>query len=224
MYRYLTVEQFAGLLEKIVYGAGESTDMAGCDIPQQRRELIKRRTAAGIIHHVLLRQGEGDEEHMEAALALKDLYVCRTCVNHIAQVYVKGIMTEWDRGCFGVDEKITCEEAEEILHRVTDSKLRRKPELPSAAGWKMISGQEAEAMLEADRRILLVDVRSEEEYGREHRRGSINVPLRKLFQNPYCVCADRAAVLFLYCERGYQSRMAAGLLAEAGYQKVYAVI
>ncbi len=221
--KYLTVEQFAGLLENIFYDAGKGTYKAGCDVPQRPEEFIKRRTAAGIIHHALLCTGETDEEHIEAAFRLKDLYTCKTCVNHIAQVYAKGIMTARQDGSFGVDEKITCKEAGEALSRVTDEGLRRKPKPPAPAGWSVITWQEAERMLEADRRILLVDVRSREEYSEEHRKGSVNAPLQTLLTNPYCVCADRTAVLLLYCKSGYKSRIAAELLAKAGYDSVYAI-
>lgn len=222
--RYLTVEQFAGLLERIVCGARDGAVAAVRDASQQPEELIKRRTAAGIIHQVLLCAGEADEEQIGAALRLRDLYVCRTCVNHIAQVYAKGIIAEWGDGFFGVDELITYKEAEEMLHRIMDRQLRRKPELSASAGWTLIMWREAELMLKADRRILLVDVRSEEEYSQGHRKGSINVPLQTLFRNPYCACADRETTVFLYCQRGYKSRIAAGLLAEAGYQNVYVIL
>lgn len=221
---YLTVVQFAGLLENVVYHADKGAGKVDWDVPQHSGELIKRRTAAGMVHHVLLRMGEADEESIEAALRLKDLYTCRTCVGHIVQVYVKGIMTEWSDGAFGVGEQITYREAEEIVNRAADSQLRKKPGLSVRAGWTTVMWQEAEQMLKEDRRILLVDVRSGEEYGQGHRKGSINVPLQALFRNPYCVCADRAAVLFLYCQRGYKSRIAAELLARAGYGNVYVVL
>lgn len=221
---YLTVGQFTGLLEKIVYHCDKGAERIGRDVSQQSEELIKRRTAAGMIHHVLLFMGEEDEESVEAAMRLKDLYTCRTCVNHIAQIYVKGIMTEWNNGVFGVDEQITYKEAEEILQRVTDRQLRRKPGQSVHTGWTAIMRQEAEQMLKEDRRILLVDVRSEEEYRQEHRKGSINVPLQMIFKNHYCICADRTANIFLYCQRGCKSRIAARLLADAGYGNVYVIL
>lgn len=222
--RYLTVGQFVSLLEKNIYEVGVGTVHVDYDILQQPGELIKRRTVAGIIHQVLLCRGEADEEHVEAALVLKDLYNCRTCVNHIAQVYTKGIMEEWDNGLFGVDENLTCNEAKELMRRVLDRQHRRKPGLSVSVEWTTLMWREAEVLLKADRRILLVDVRSKEAYRQGHRRGSINVPLSELFKNPYCVCADRSTVLFLYCQKGYMSRIAAGLLVKAGYQRVYVVV
>lgn len=221
---YLTVGQFAGLLERMISDEEKETGRIDCDVSQQSEEPIRRRTAAGMIHQFLLRIGEEDEESIEAALQLKDLYTCRTCVNHIAQVYVKGIMTEWRDGIFGVEEQITDREAEEILRRITNRQLRKRPKPTARAGWTTVMWQEAERMLKEDRKILLVDVRSEDDYEQGHRKGSINVPLQALFKNSYCVCADRAAILFLYCEKGYQSRIAAQLLAQAGYGNVTVVL
>lgn len=224
MNEYLTVEQFVALLGHSMYAAEDRMGRADSEVPQKPQELITRKTAAGIIHRALLLSGEADEEGIDAAWQLKDLYTCKTCVNHIAQVYSKGIMTAQETGLFGVDEKISREEAEEIIQKVIDKNLRCRPKPPVLGGWKTILWQEAQRMLQADRRILPVDVRSEEAYCQAHQKGSVNVPLEALFKNPCCVCADRDAVLFLYCERGCRSRIAADLLTKAGYQNVYVVL
>lgn len=224
MKEYLTVEQFVALLGHSMYAAEDRMGRADSEVSQKPQELITRKTVAGIIHRALLLSGEADEEGIDAAWQLQDLYTCKACVNHIAQVYSKGIMTAQEDGLFGVDEKISREEAEEIIQKVTDKGRRSRPKAPVPAKWKTILWQEAEQMLQADRRILPVDVRSEEAYCQAHQKGSVNVPLEALFQNPSCVCADRDAVLFLYCERGCKSRIAADLLTKAGYENVYVVL
>lgn len=224
MKEYLTVEQFVGMLHDSADLVREGTGRGYGEVSQKSQELIMRKTAAGIIHRALLLSGEADEEGIDAAWQLQDLYTCKACVNHIAQVYSKGIMTAQEDGLFGVDEKISREEAEEIIQRVINKRLRNRPKPPLPAKWKTILWQEAEQMLQADRRILPVDVRSEEAYCQAHQKGSVNVPLEALFQNPGCVCADRDAVLFLYCERGCKSRIAADLLTKAGYENVYVVL
>ena len=54
---------------------------------------LKRKDCARIVHLFLKRQlEEADEDDFGAASNLQDLYDCRVCVNHVAQVYVKGIM------------------------------------------------------------------------------------------------------------------------------------
>lgn len=53
---------------------------------------LTRRTAARIIHQFCkIELGVPDSADISSAEKLKDLYTCRACVNHIAQVYVKGI-------------------------------------------------------------------------------------------------------------------------------------
>ncbi len=54
---------------------------------------LNRQTAARIIHMFLLIEcGLQDLADITPAKVLKDLYTCRTCSNHIAQVYCRGIM------------------------------------------------------------------------------------------------------------------------------------
>ncbi|PWT28999.1 hypothetical protein [Butyrivibrio fibrisolvens] len=56
-------------------------------------DYITRKAAARIIHHALLYLlDEIDVSDIRHANVLVDLYDCRTCVLHIAQVYCKGIM------------------------------------------------------------------------------------------------------------------------------------
>lgn len=56
-------------------------------------DYITRKAAARIIHHTLLYLlDELDVSDIRPANVLVDLYDCRTCVLHIAQVYCKGIM------------------------------------------------------------------------------------------------------------------------------------
>ena len=54
---------------------------------------LNRQTAARIIHMFLLIEcGLQDLADITPATTLKDLYTCRACANHIAQVYCRGIM------------------------------------------------------------------------------------------------------------------------------------
>lgn len=63
-----------------------------CDLAEPGK-VLRHMDAARILHlymqHVL---GIPDLTDISAAGILKDLYDCRVCVNHIAQVYLRGIM------------------------------------------------------------------------------------------------------------------------------------
>lgn len=55
--------------------------------------MLNRQTAARIIHQFMVVElGVPDIADIKEAERLRDLYTCRVCANHIAQVYVRGIM------------------------------------------------------------------------------------------------------------------------------------
>ncbi|MCQ2584583.1 MAG: glycoside hydrolase family 27 protein [Treponema sp.] len=84
-------------------------------------EQIDRRHVAASVHQYLLESiGEKDEENWDAAKELKDLYDCRVCVTHIAQMYVKGIMPALlpDDKIWGTREPVDSDELKEIVLRV----------------------------------------------------------------------------------------------------------
>lgn len=219
-------------------GRNAAGDFPGADIWQRGMEKgwleererleaekpIERRTAAKIAHEFLRREcGEADEADWGAARRLKDLYDCRTCVNHVAQVYAKGIMTGLSEDVFGMREGLQTEEAAEIAKRLTDRKRRRPPLNAGKEGAlsRSLSLEQALALVRGDSGAVLVDVRTREAYAREHLSGAVNVPFSVILEDPGAVTADQAALLLLYCDGGYQSEIAANRLAEAGYLQAY---
>lgn len=91
-------------------------------------DYITRKAAARIIHHTLLYLlDEIDVSDIRPANVLVDLYDCRTCVLHIAQVYCKGIMgsktiTDKSSGktyeIFDMNSGIEHEEMKKILSKI----------------------------------------------------------------------------------------------------------
>lgn len=57
---------------------------------------ITRKNAARIIHMYLLKVCGISDLPMTGASVLRDLYDCRVCANHVAQVYLRGIMEARD--------------------------------------------------------------------------------------------------------------------------------
>ena len=85
---------------------------------------LERRTAAYMVHVYLTEViNEPDEPSIEPAFILKDIYECSACIRHIAQVYLKGIMSAKD-GVFGVRTPVEKDEAVCIAERVRDRSLR----------------------------------------------------------------------------------------------------
>ncbi len=183
---------------------------------------MEKREAARIIHQVLITTlHEKDEMSWQVARNLKDIYECHTCVIHIAQVYAKGIMNATkENRTFGIHEKITYEEMRDMLAKTMDQSLRRKPQKEIQSNIRIINQQELEEILVNDHRAMLVNVRLQEEYEKSHIEFSVNIPLEKIYKNPYAVCENRSTQIIFYCNKGYQSTLAAALLIDAGYEKV----
>lgn len=79
----------------------------------------------------------------------------------------------------------------------------------------------AKASLDNDPSIILLDVRTEEEYKEGHLPGSILIPDYELQDRVATELPDKEAVIFLYCRSGNRSKTAAYRLLEMGYTQVY---
>ena len=90
-----------------------------------RGEELERRTAARIIHmYMRTVLGVKDVEDITPAYELRDLFDCRVCANHIAQVYMRGIMDAVRIGelcIFDVHGKVTREEAVSYVGKIKES-------------------------------------------------------------------------------------------------------
>ena len=89
---------------------------------------VLTRKAAAKMTHVYMKDvlKIKDIEDINPAEKLRDLYDCRTCVNHIAQVYLRGIMdaveidgiSEGSLFVFDGKGEVSPKEAREIVERV----------------------------------------------------------------------------------------------------------
>ena len=112
----------------------EDQDERFCD------KNLNRQTAARILHQFMkIEMGLPDLKDIFAANLLADLYTCHTCVNHIAQVYLRGIMEAQTVERDGVEykifnhlEELSFEEVNTIIKRVSGA-LRGCPPLEGVA-------------------------------------------------------------------------------------------
>ncbi|MDO5729145.1 MAG: rhodanese-like domain-containing protein [Actinomycetaceae bacterium] len=68
--------------------------------------------------------------------------------------------------------------------------------------------------------VLLIDVRTEEEFAAGHVPGAINIPLDQIAEKISEVSADQTQPLALYCRSGNRSGQALSVLESVGYQKL----
>lgn len=87
------------------------------------------------------------------------------------------------------------------------------------AAEQTISSRDAKALLEKNRNVYLLDVRSPQEYGQGKLAGSALIPVGQLERRIAEVPKDKPVLV--YCAVGSRSGYAAGLLVRRGYKEVY---
>ena len=83
-----------------------------------------------------------------------------------------------------------------------------------------IDSAEAKKRLDMEKEIILLDVRTREEYIQNHIPGSTLIPLNLLESEASQTLLDTQAPIFVYCRSGVRSRVAVEMLLKQGYTNV----
>lgn len=83
-----------------------------------------------------------------------------------------------------------------------------------------LSMKEAQVELEKDKSIVLIDVRTEDEYRQGHINGSVNIPLDRLPGVFEKKVPDKNSRIFVYCLSGARSAQGCGWMEQKGYKNV----
>lgn len=89
------------------------------------------------------------------------------------------------------------------------------------AEYKKITAEEAKERMDKDDKVVILDVRTEEEYQEGHVPGAIVIPNETISSEPLEELPDMDQEILVYCRSGNRSGQAAKKLAEAGYTQVY---
>ncbi|RLG31884.1 hypothetical protein DRN97_08700 [Methanosarcinales archaeon] len=85
-----------------------------------------------------------------------------------------------------------------------------------------ITVEEAHEMMEADpEEIILLDVRTEEEYEERHIPDAVNIPLSELESRIGELDKYKSKKIIVYCKTGSRSRTASEILVQNGFKNVY---
>ena len=76
-------------------------------------------------------------------------------------------------------------------------------------------------MMEEDDSLIILDVRTEEEFKEGHIEGAILIPNNELKERANEELPDKDSTILVYCRSGARSAMSAQELADAGYTNVY---
>ena len=81
--------------------------------------------------------------------------------------------------------------------------------------YKLITTNEAIELINDG--ATIIDVRTPEEYSREHISGAINIPLDMIDS----ISIDTSSKIVVYCQSGMRSKQAVEKLAKLGYKNLY---
>ena len=86
--------------------------------------------------------------------------------------------------------------------------------------YQMISMEEAKKIMDEEDNIVILDVRTQEEYESGHIPGAICVPNENIGEEAIVELPNKDQKILLYCRSGNRSKQAAGKLAKAGYTNI----
>lgn len=84
-----------------------------------------------------------------------------------------------------------------------------------------IDHSEAKKRLDTEKDIILLDVRTEQEYVENHIPRSTLIPLNVLAREASKKLSNKQATIFVYCRSGNRSKAAVKRLLKLGYSNVY---
>ncbi len=84
-----------------------------------------------------------------------------------------------------------------------------------------IKPEEAKARLDKGENIILLDVRTQEEYNEKRIPDSILIPVEGIDKDAPAKITDKNTTIFVYCRSGNKSAIAAEVLTVMGYTQVY---
>lgn len=79
------------------------------------------------------------------------------------------------------------------------------------------------SIVKNNQNVILLDVRSKQEYDEGHLKGAINIPIYELEYRAENELKNKQCVVIAYCSAGIRSRKALGILRKLGYQNLYNV-
>lgn len=86
-----------------------------------------------------------------------------------------------------------------------------------------ISQNEIINIIKNNEDVILLDVRSRQEYNEGHLRGAINIPVYELQYRSKNELKNKNSIIIAYCSAGIRSRKAVNILKRLGYKNLYNV-
>jgi len=103
-----------------------------------------------------------------------------------------------------------------------DSEVTKAPtSSPSTPILEIISAETAKKMMDTSSDLIILDVRTEEEYKSGHIDGAILIPDYEVEAKAEEILEDKSVTILVYCRSGRRSALAAQILNDLGYTSIY---
>lgn len=89
------------------------------------------------------------------------------------------------------------------------------------SGYRKITAEKAKKMMDENEQVILLDVRTVEEFDEKHIDGAILIPDYEIDDRAETDLPDKDALILVYCRSGRRSEIAANDLISLGYTNVY---
>lgn len=105
---------------------------------------------------------------------------------------------------------------------VEDNKTASDAEPTSeAAILNKITAEQAKEMIDSTSELIILDVRTPEEFNEGHIENAILIPDYELESKAEEILTDKSTTLLVYCRSGRRSALASQILSDLGYSSIY---
>lgn len=87
--------------------------------------------------------------------------------------------------------------------------------------YQKLTAEEAKKRIDSGDNLVILDVRTQEEYDEKHIDGAVLIPNEEIGEEPLTQLPDLNQEILIYCRSGNRSSQAAKKMLEAGYTNVY---
>ena len=84
-----------------------------------------------------------------------------------------------------------------------------------------ISAADAKEMMDNSKDLVILDVRTQEEFEEGHIEGAILIPDNEIKSKAEDILTDKNAIILVYCRSGRRSALASQTLSDLGYTSIY---
>lgn len=91
----------------------------------------------------------------------------------------------------------------------------------TAESYQHLSADEAIKIMQTEKNILILDVRTQEEYNKKHIPNAVLLPIEELRKNNFAPLKDKNQKILIYCWTGRRAEDSAQILVDKGYKNVY---